>query len=887
MTRFFLAACLLTALGLGAFEVRPFAEAVPADRLIIRMSFSTEQADWTDIPAALTVHVQDGGFAHRGNLLPLNPIPGFPEADYEFLLGETVTLSAQCTIRLENMPAWATVREILPWLPQKDDLAAGLDCETPQRSGFWLGNLGGIILHDDQNVFRSRGAMAATWQEHQMVTLLPGVRDWTPYAELRFIVSNPLPPPDGTRDRNLFLFDGRKVHRPTPKDSIPQGNILVAYESSKEFRLDLKLLKQNNPLIALNDMRAIQFFWSSTPSTGSTTFYFDDICLLTEKQIRQELDAIYEQQFRQIQAEYDKLLNGQSPWQQRFAMLQQRFSQGERKSLDDDIRILKEELLNAQLLVGFPQDQPCRIVPTGPMEKIFRDRAFAFQEAPWRLSAAGNERESFQLVLAPRHPLQQVQLFAADLRTADGAILPEDCVKIHPVGYVEISESFFYSSSRTGFWPDILHENRPFDLPCRVQPFMVTVAVPENQQPGLYRGSIEVTAQNMAAQQIPFELQVYRFSLPLRGQCKVLFTANYVPENPQLRRKVYDLLFDYRLSPTSMYTRINKNAPTRTVPDFEDLAYCMKKGMNMLLFGEILDRPAADPHSFSEEYIQAVLDWIGYCRPILQEHGAWEISYLCGFDEIMHRPEPQRTQRLQQASKILSRIKQAYPDCKIANVGRLMELSPDLMDQWFCSPIPEKDFSPILQSGGQVGFYWVYQDPSFMLDLPGTAPRICSWMAFREKANGIAYYSTFRPHDTCPEELRIPPSKTHKQGSSICHEACCPEPPLTLDWQQAQFEVRGTRKFARNGDGFLFYPAPDRSLLASMRLVALRDGIEDFEYLKILSDLSDGKHPLLDIPENIVTLKDYTTDPRTLQNYRQQIADAIERLLQEKTRSKN
>ena len=174
-----------------------------------------------------------------------------------------------------------------------------------------------------------------------------------------------------------------------------------------------------------------------------------------------------------------------------------------------------------------------------------------------------------------------------------------------------------------------------------------------------------------------------------------------------------------------------------------------------------------------------------------------------------------------------------------------------------------------------------------MLDLPGTAPRICSWMAFREKANGIAYYSTFRPHDTCPEELRIPPSKTHKQGSSICHEACCPEPPLTLDWQQAQFEVRGTRKFARNGDGFLFYPAPDRSLLASMRLVALRDGIEDFEYLKILSDLSDGKHPLLDIPENIVTLKDYTTDPRTLQNYRQQIADAIERLLQEKTRSKN
>lgn len=870
-----LLASALTVLPLIALELRPCPEPVLADRLIVRLRFAEPARTFPTLQGRL----EDADFRHNATLSLLNPVSGHPEADYEFSWAQSVTLSAECRVTLDGLPAGATVTAIIPARLAPHDLSRGIDVETPESSGLWLASLGASVATETGHPFRGQRSMAATWTGSDMVTFLPGERDWTPYAELRFVVSNPLPPPDGTRDRNLFLFDGRMVHRPTPQDSIPQGNILVPAESSREFRLDLIRLRANNPQIDLQNMRALQFFWSSTPAPGATTFTFDEIRLLTAAQLQQETEAGYRSQFAQIDGALARLPAGQAPWQLAAQALKDRFQQGERDTLTHDIRLLQEELLNATLLVHTSPDLPFRPLAAAPTEKVHRHEPFAHQELPWRLTAAGNERESFQLVLAPTRPLRQVLVTAGPLRGSDGALISPECVRINPVGYVEVTEAFFYPTSRTGFWPDILHENRPFDLPCRVQPFMVTVAVPAGQAAGLYQGTVQVSAAGLEPRSLPYELLVYPFTLPTRGAAKVLFTANYVPEDRNLRRKVYDLLFDYRTPPTSMYTRIHRHGPNRFIPDFEDIPYCLEKGMNILFFGEILDRPARDPHAFSPEYIQAVLDWIGHCRPLLQQLGAWDIAYLNGFDEIMHRPAPVTARRLREAEEILGRIRQAYPDCKIANVGKLMQISSELMDQWFCSPIPSTDFQPLAAAGGQIGFYWVYQNPSFMLDLPGLAPRLCSWLAFKHKTNGIAYYSTSRPHHTGVGANQIPASATHTPGSGICHEQCLPQPPSSLDWDHSQFDVRGTQKFARNGDGVLFYPAPDRSLMASLRMVAIRDGIEDFEYLALLAALAGNGHPLLNIPDSLVTLRDYTQDVTLVQAYREQVAQAIVELV--------
>jgi len=42
-----------------------------------------------------------------------------------------------------------------------------------------------------------------------------------------------------------------------------------------------------------------------------------------------------------------------------------------------------------------------------------------------------------------------------------------------------------------------------------------------------------------------------------------------------------------------------------------------------------------------------------------------------------------------------------------------------------------------------------------------------------------------------------------------------------------------------NGDGLLIYPGPDETPYPSMRLSHIRDGVEDFEYLALLADLTN------------------------------------------------
>ena len=130
-----------------------------------------------------------------------------------------------------------------------------------------------------------------------MVSLLPGERDWTRYTELRFKVRYP---ETGERNRNMFLFDGKAVHRPGINDTIPGGRLDLFQESRRTFRLDLRALKKHNPDIDLSNIMAVQFFWSSTPVVGETVFYFDDVQLLTAEDLEREKKDGYRRQFAEL-----------------------------------------------------------------------------------------------------------------------------------------------------------------------------------------------------------------------------------------------------------------------------------------------------------------------------------------------------------------------------------------------------------------------------------------------------------------------------------------------------------------------------------------------------------------------------------------------------------
>ena len=110
---------------------------------------------------------------------------------------------------------------------------------------------------------------------------------------------------------------------------------------------------------------------------------------------------------------------------------------------------------------------------------------------------------------------------------------------------------------------------------------------------------------------------------------------------------------------------------------------------------------------------------------------------------------------------------------------------------------------------------------------------------------------------------------------------------------------KGTKRHWGSGDGRFYYP-PRRDpnedgppIIAPpidcVRWENLRDGIEDYEYLALLKELSGRKIPtsalqpvvqeLLEVPEDISRdLTRFTTDPQRLLERRRRIAAAIEAL---------
>ncbi len=164
---------------------------------------------------------------------------------------------------------------------------------------------------------------------------------------------------------------------------------------------------------------------------------------------------------------------------------------------------------------------------------------------------------------------------------------------------------------------------------------------------------------------------------------------------------------------------------------------------------------------------------------------------------------------------------------------------------------------------------------NFFIDQPPTAHRVLFWQAWQHGATGFLYWCmTYwlglpRPVDSAEYFPKI---------------------PIRLK------DLRTYKSFRVNGDGLLIYPGADKSPWPSVRLEIIRDGIEDYEYLALLSrllkrarSLPAGRRPprellkraerLLEVPPEISkSMTRWTTEPSAIYSRRAQIARVIERL---------
>src|SRR5262249_45525189 len=121
---------------------------------------------------------------------------------------------------------------------------------------------------------------------------------------------------------------------------------------------------------------------------------------------------------------------------------------------------------------------------------------------------------------------------------------------------------------------------------------------------------------------------------------------------------------------------------------------------------------------------------------------------------------------------------------------------------------------------GEEVWWYVCSTPAapwanFWLDQPGAAHRVLFWQTFARRVDGLLYWGV--------NHWPAFDARTAKP------------PPADKAWPRAPWGDHG-----RHGDGYLLYPGPDGPL-PSLRLEIIRDGIEDYDALRMLADLLKQK----------------------------------------------
>ncbi len=208
---------------------------------------------------------------------------------------------------------------------------------------------------------------------------------------------------------------------------------------------------------------------------------------------------------------------------------------------------------------------PCTVWWAEGAYKVMRDDPVpALRQGVVRVAAARNEFEPFLVVLNPVHRLDEVRVTVSALVSEKGGRIGPEGTSVRHVEYVNVTTPTD-ASGKPGWYPDPLP---PYDGPFTAaagenHPLWITVHVPRDAGPGLYRGDLALSAPGFACR-VPVELLVRGFALPDRPSVRSSFglptgdiKAYHNLETRDELEKVVDLYYqdlrDHRVAPTSPF----------------------------------------------------------------------------------------------------------------------------------------------------------------------------------------------------------------------------------------------------------------------------------------------------------------------------------------------
>jgi glycosyl hydrolase family 123 len=510
-----------------------------------------------------------------------------------------------------------------------------------------------------------------------------------------------------------------------------------------------------------------------------------------------------------------------------------------------------------------------------------------------QISAARNEFESFQVVFhADSQQVDGIDLEVSDLTGPGGAVLPRSNISIYFERFMNLSKPSSIEGM-AGEWPDPLiprvdrynGEKRnafPFSVrEKRNQPIWIEVYVPPSTRPGTYRGKVTVWIQQNRDATIPLTLNVWNFTLPstsslpnsfgFNGPTALRQHAGSYTTDEELRR----LTFLY--SKAALWHRLSLHGGAMIPPEFNF------RGTNIRIdwtdydaeVGPFLDGTVLTPGQplagakitsidlresrdiQSDE--QKILYWRAYAKHFREK--GW-LNRL--FNYLVDEPKPEQFNDMLRRGRLVHSA-----DRELRN---LVTTTPrrdwnDIIDIWtplvncfipkpgfedFCNPMAERRsnlwwYQSCASHGCSiVGGEYFRGWPSYIIDSSAVANRVMPWMAWKYDIKGELYYN-------------INEAYSHKSDA----------------WWDVYL-------FGGNGDGTLVYPGRPRNIggrtdipVESIRLKLIREGLEDYEYLTLLSRYGGSAMTAAYVDSLITNAFTYQRDPAKLYDARQKIGDKL------------
>lgn len=156
-------------------------------------------------------------------------------------------------------------------------------------------------------------------------------------------------------------------------------------------------------------------------------------------------------------------------------------------------------LLASGLLTIFrPAGEDMKLYQVDPLQKVFKESVYLVDQADTVLAARG-EYATLQIVARARRGIKDMDIRITDIRTETGARLTG--ASAGWVGYVPIGRSYSDPApdilrTPSGYFPDPILTDSLFTVEAgEIQPLWITVPVDTLAQPGIYKGTVEVTGK--------------------------------------------------------------------------------------------------------------------------------------------------------------------------------------------------------------------------------------------------------------------------------------------------------------------------------------------------------------------------------------------------------